>query len=91
MTEFEFLSVMISIIFGIGLTHVLAGTMRYIYAGRATELRLVYSLFALFVLHYMAVALTAIFVRSTTVQRIVSWWFLFSIVTWALVVRRFLA
>jgi hypothetical protein len=179
MTEFEFLSVMISIIFGLGLTHVLAGTMRYIYAGRATELRLVYSLFALFVLvlnwwviftwrghadwsfeeflvlvfwaishyllaitlyppeeggytdfeahrrwflwafvgmavldisqtamrgdlfrpwyyllfvlHYMAAALIAIFVPSTTVQRVVSWWFLFSIVTWALVVRRFLA
>ena len=47
--------------------------------------------YLLFVLHYMAVALTAIFVRSTTVQRVVSWWFLFSIVTWALVVRRFLA
>jgi hypothetical protein len=47
MTEFEFLSVMISIIFGLGLPRVLAGTMRYIYAGRASELRLVYSLFAL--------------------------------------------
>jgi hypothetical protein len=81
MTGFEFLSVMISIIFGIGLTHVLAGTMRYIYAGRATELRLFYSLFALI----------AIFVPATTVRRLVSWWFLFSIVTWALVVRRFLA
>ena len=41
MTEFEFLSVLISMIFGLGLTHVLAGTMRYVYAGRATELRLV--------------------------------------------------
>jgi hypothetical protein len=81
MTEFEFLSVTISIIFGLNLTHVLAGTMRYIFAGRSNELRLVYSLFALL----------AILVPSTTVQRVVSWWFLFSIVTWALVVRRILA
>lgn len=49
MTEFEFLSVLISMIFGLGLTHVLAGTMCYVYAGRATEQRLVYSLFALVV------------------------------------------
>jgi hypothetical protein len=35
--------------------------------------------------------LIAIFVRSPIVQRIVSWWFLVSVVTWALVVRRFLA
>jgi hypothetical protein len=35
----EFLSVLISMIFGLGLTHVLAGTMRYVYAGRATEQR----------------------------------------------------
>jgi hypothetical protein len=50
MTEFEFLSVLISMIFGLGLTHVLAGTMRYIYAGRASEMRVVYSLFTLVVL-----------------------------------------
>lgn len=48
MTEFEFLSVLISIIFGLGLTHVLTGSMRYIYARRATEARLVYSLFTLY-------------------------------------------
>ena len=74
MTEFEFLSVLISMIFGLGLTHVLAGTMRYVYAGRATEQRLVYSLFA----------------KSSAVHRLVSWWFLISLVTWALVVRWFL-
>ena len=44
-----------------------------------------------FVLQYMVIALIAIFVRSPIVQRIVSWWFLVSVVTWALVVRRFLA
>jgi hypothetical protein len=80
MTEFEFLSVLISMIFGLGLTHVLAGTMRYVYAGRATEQRLVYSLFAL----------VALFAKSSAVHRFVSWWFLVSLVTWALVVRRFL-
>ena len=37
MTEFEFLFVLISLIFGLGLTHVLSGTMRHVYAGRATE------------------------------------------------------
>jgi len=46
MTEFEFLSVPVSMIFGLGLTHVLAGTMRHVYVGLATEQRLVYSLFA---------------------------------------------
>jgi hypothetical protein len=34
-------------IFGLGLTHVLAGTMRYVHAGGATEQGLVYPLFAL--------------------------------------------
>lgn len=178
MTEFEFLSVLISMIFGLGLTHVLAGTMRYVYVGRATEQRLVYSLFALvvlilnwwviftwrghaqwsfdeflvlvfwaishylltitlyppdevgftdfethrhwflwafvgmafmdiaqtamrgdvfrpwyylpFVLHYVVLALVALFAKSSAVHRFVSWWFLISLVTWALVVRRFL-
>jgi hypothetical protein len=53
MTEFEFLSVLISMIFGLGLTHALAGTMRYVYVGRATEQRLVYSLFALVVRRFL--------------------------------------
>lgn len=179
MTEFEFLSVLISMIFGLGLTHVLAGTMRYIYAGRATEERTVYSLFALIVLvlnwwviftwrdhtqwsfdeflvivfwgishyaivitlyppdevgytefrthrhwflwafvgmacldiaqtamrgdvfhpwyylpfvgHYIALALLALFAKSPAVHRFASWWFLVSVVTWALIVRRFLS
>jgi hypothetical protein len=179
MTEFEFLSVLISIIFGLGLTHILAGSVRYIFAGRATETQLVYSLFTLivlvlnwwvsftwrdhanwsfdeflvlvlwsishfllaitlyppdevalaafeshrkwflrsfigmtlmdiaqtamrgdlfnpwyyqiFVLHYTSIATAAIFIKSPVVQRVISWWFLFSIFAWSLVVRRFLA
>jgi hypothetical protein len=39
MSEFEFLSVLISIIFGLGLTHVLSGSLRYILA-RARQLEL---------------------------------------------------
>jgi hypothetical protein len=53
MAQLEFLSVLISMIFGLSLTHVLAGTMRYVYAGRATEQRLVYSLFALVVRRFL--------------------------------------
>lgn len=178
MTEFEFLSVLISMIFGLGLTHVLAGTMRYVYAGRATEERLVYSLFVLivlvlnwwviftwrghtqwsfdeflvlvfwaishyaltialypldevgytdfgnhrnwylwafivmaildiaqtamrgdvfhpwyylpYVLHYIVLALVALFAGSRGVHRFASWWFLVSIVVWSLIARRFL-
>lgn len=178
MTEFEFISVMISIIFGLGLTHILAGSISYIFAKRATETQLVYSAFALvvlvlnwwvifiwrdhsnwsfdeflvivlwaishyqmaitlyppaevapttfeshrnwflwsffgmtfldiaqtamrgdlfnpwyyliFVLHYSAISLAAIFIKARGVQRAISWWFLCSIVVWPLVVRRFL-
>jgi hypothetical protein len=179
MTEFEFLSVMISIIFGLGLTHILGGSLSYIFSKRATETHLVYSAFALvvlvlnwwvvfiwhnhtnwsfdeflvlvlwaishyliaitlyppdeaapstfeshrnwffwsffgmtffdmaqtamrgdlfnpwyyliFVLHYSAISLLAVFIKSRTVHRVISWWFLSSIVVWSLVVRRFLA
>jgi len=178
MTEFEFLSVLISIIIGLGLTHVLAGTVRYIFAGRACEGRIVYSLFTLvvlvlnwwviftwrdhanwsfdeflvlvvwaishyliaitlyppdeadftvfeshrsvflwsfagmtlldiaqtamrgdlfhpwyyliFALHYTAIFSAGTFIKSPAVHRVVSWWCLFSIVAWSLVVRRFL-
>jgi hypothetical protein len=50
MSEFEFLCVLISIIFGLGLTHVLSGSLRYVLARRANETQLVYSLFTLIVL-----------------------------------------
>ncbi len=176
MTEFEFLSVLISIIFGLGLTHVLAGSVRYVFARRATEAQLVYSLFVLlvlvlnwwviftwrdhanwsfdeflvlifwafshyllaitlyppdesftafelhrswflwsfagmtlmdiaqtamrgdlfdpwyyliFVLHYTAISSAATFIKSPAVHRAISWWLLFSIVVWSIVVRRF--
>lgn len=41
---------MISIIFGLGLTHILSGSLSYILAKRATETQLVYSVFGLLVL-----------------------------------------
>jgi len=179
MTEFEFLSVLISIVIGLGLTHVLSGTVRYIFAGRATEIHLVYSLFTLivlvlnwwvvftwrnhvnwsfdeflvlifwaishyviaitlyppdesasaafevhrswflwsfaamtlmdvtqtamrgdlfqpwyyliFVLHYTALALLAVLIKSPRAHRVISWWFLTSVFTWSFVVRRFIA
>jgi hypothetical protein len=47
-------------IFGLGMTYALAGTMRYVYAGRATEQRLVYSLFALIVLAFLRTIESAI-------------------------------
>lgn len=50
MSEFEFLSVLISIIIGLGLTHILTGSMRAIFGGRATENQLVYTAFVILVL-----------------------------------------
>ena len=50
MSEFEYLAVFISIIFGISLTHILAGTIRSIYRKTAEESHLVWTLFILLVM-----------------------------------------
>ncbi len=50
MSEFEYLAVFISIIFGISLTHILAGTIRSIYRNKAEESHLVWTLFILLVM-----------------------------------------
>ena len=50
MSEFEYLAVFISIIFGISLTHILAGTIRSIYRKSAEESHLVWTLFMLVVM-----------------------------------------
>ncbi len=50
MSEFEFLSVLISIIIGLGLTHILTGLVRDIFAGRATENHVIYTIFVIIVL-----------------------------------------
>jgi hypothetical protein len=41
-----------------------------------------------FVLHYVALAIVAEATESRALQRAIAWWFLVSIVVWALVVRR---
>jgi hypothetical protein len=41
MSEFEYLAVFVSIIFGISLTHILAGVIRSIYRGQSNETHLV--------------------------------------------------
>ena len=43
MTEFDFLSVLVSIIFGLALTHVLSGQFRFVYHGKMTERHLLYT------------------------------------------------
>lgn len=43
-----------------------------------------------FVLHYIAIALLAIFTTKPVLHRWIAWYFLISIVVWSLVVRRFL-
>ncbi len=50
MSEFEYLAVFISIIFGISLTHILAGTIRSIYRKTAEESHLVWTFFILLVM-----------------------------------------
>ena len=50
MSEFEFLSVLISIVFGLALTHVLSGAVRSVYAGTSSEAHLVYAAFFIQVL-----------------------------------------
>ena len=177
MSEFEFLSVLVSIIFGLGLTHILRGSVGQIFRHQALDLRLAYAGFfvivlvlnwwvffswrnnevwsfeiflvlvlwaiahyvvaitlyrpddaasdsrfqlhlfllafviaglmdivqtamrgalfepwyyLLFVGHYIALSGVAYFVKSETFHRVVSTWFLVSILCWALIVRRFL-
>ena len=46
MSEFEFLAVMMSIIFGLALTHVLSGTMQALFKREYDQARLVWSAFA---------------------------------------------
>jgi hypothetical protein len=50
MTEFEYLSVLTSIIFGLAFTHILTGSIRAIYARRLGEIHLVYTVFVLVLL-----------------------------------------
>ena len=50
MSEFEYLAVFISIIFGISLTHVLAGTIRSIYLKNVEQGHLVWTLYILLVM-----------------------------------------
>jgi hypothetical protein len=50
LSEFEFLSILISIVFGLALTHVLSGAVRSVYAGTASETHLVYAAFFIQVL-----------------------------------------
>ena len=38
MTEFDFLSVLVSIIFGLALTHLLSGQFRFVFQRRMTEI-----------------------------------------------------
>jgi len=167
MSEFEYLAVFISIIFGISLTHILAGTIRSIYRKTAEESHLVWTVFMLwhdqqtwsfdlfviivfwaiahylaaitlyppeaagserpfeyrrnwflwawigialsdilqtaargdvfspwyylpFVLHYVFLALIAIFLQKPALHRWLPWYFLVSMVVWSLIVRRFL-
>ncbi len=177
MSEFEYLSVYLSIVFGLALTHVLSGAVQSVYRGTAGETHLVYTGFFVlvlvlnwwvgfswsdhsqwsfdaflvlilwamahyvmavavyppgaadddyerrtswflwafvvvasldiavtamrgdlfrpwyylpFVLHYIGLSLAAIFVNTPSFHRFASWWFLASILTWSLLVRRFL-
>jgi len=46
--------------------------------------------YLLFVGHYIVLSGIAYFVKSETFHRVVSTWFLVSILCWALIVRRFL-
>jgi hypothetical protein len=50
MSEFEFLSVLVSIIFGFGLTHILRGSVTQIFRKQALDLRLAYAGFFVVVL-----------------------------------------
>ncbi len=50
MSEFEFLSVLVSIIFGLGLTHILRGSVSQLFRSQALDLRLAYAGFFVVVL-----------------------------------------
>ncbi len=178
MSEFEYLSVYLSIVFGLALTHVISGAVRSVYARTARGTHLVYSGVAVLmlilnwwvafswreqphwsfdaflalilwamahfvmavalyppraldddyerrtwwflwaftvvasldivvtgmlgdlsrpwyylpvVLHWIGLSLLAIFVNTPSFHRFASWWFLASMVTWSLLVRRLLS
>lgn len=50
MSQFEYLAVFVSIIFGIGVTHIMAGVMRSFYRGERDETHLVFSVWLFLVL-----------------------------------------
>ena len=50
MSEFEFLSVLVSIIIGLGMTHILRGAVSQVVETRAFDTRLLYSVFMAFIL-----------------------------------------
>jgi hypothetical protein len=50
MSQFEYLAVFVSIVFGISVTHILAGVIRSIYRGRIDETHIVLTLFFFVVL-----------------------------------------
>jgi len=49
MSEFEFLSVLVSIVIGLGLAHILKGSVSLAYKHRQLEPRLVYAIFLVFI------------------------------------------
>lgn len=49
MSEFEFLSVLVSIVIGLGLTHILKGSVSLAYKHRLLEPRLIYAIFLVFI------------------------------------------
>ena len=49
MSEFEYLAVFVSMIFGISVTHVLAGIIRSVYRGESNQTHLVFTAFFFFV------------------------------------------
>ena len=46
MSEFEYLAVIVSVIFGISVTHILAGVIRSIYRGQIDETHFVLTAFS---------------------------------------------
>ncbi len=50
MSEFEFLSILVSIIIGLGMTHILRGSISLILTSRSFDTRLVYSTFMILIL-----------------------------------------
>ena len=86
MSEFEYLAVFMSIIFGISTTHVMAGVIRSIYRGDPFDP----PAHLPFVSHYVVVALLALFVDKPLFHRIMAWYLLLTTITWSFVERLFL-